>query len=352
MRLRRIFTVLAALAAMGDARGDDGLLDLARGRFRALPKDMATADAPTAPERVALGRDLFFEPRVSADGTTSCTRCHLPALHAIDGLPTSIGALNLHLKRNAPTVLNAAIHSSQHWDGRFRDVEDQAGHGVSGPGFGNSGFAAVKARLLAVPGYERLFQEAFPGQDDPITAENFARAVGAFERTLVARSRFDDYLEGRADALSPAEREGLRCFVEVGCVDCHHGVGVGGAGFRKFGEKSDYWAETGAKDPDKGRFELTRDPSDLYKFKVPGLREVAATAPYFHDGSVRELPRAVRIMAKVQLGEILPDDEVDSIVAFLGSLTGEEPEGLRRAPILPPGGFVRSPVAHPVASAR
>ncbi|MDG3004327.1 cytochrome-c peroxidase [Paludisphaera mucosa] len=337
-----IFFVLATSAAAAD---DDGLLPQAREHFRAMPRDMATPEAPTPPERVRLGRALFFEPRISADGTTSCSRCHLPGLQGADGLPKSIGARDFHLKRNAPTVFNAAIHSVQHWDGRFPTVEAQAKGGVTGPAFGNSGFAPVKARLAAIPGYPPLFREAFPGQDDPITADNLGAAVGAFERTLVARSRFDAFLEGKADALSPAERKGLQTFVETGCVECHKGVGVGGEGYRKFGVKSDYWKETGSDPPDEGRFGVTREAADRYKFKVPGLRDVALTAPYFHDGSVSELPKAVRIMAKVQLGDELSDEEVDAIVAFLGSLTGAEPEEFQKVPALPPGGFTAGPPA-------
>ncbi|WP_165071059.1 cytochrome-c peroxidase [Paludisphaera rhizosphaerae] len=333
----RFFGFMMLLAVAVDA--DDELLGQARDRFRSLPKDMATADAPTTPERVRLGRALFFEPRISADGTTSCSRCHLPTLPAIDGLPRSIGALDFHLPRNAPTVFNAALHSSQHWDGRFPTVEDQARTGVAGKGFGNSGFDAVKARLEAIPGYAPLFREAFPGQVDPINDENFGKAVGAFERTLISRSRFDEYLDGRADALTPAERKGLQKFIEIGCVDCHKGVGVGGEGFRKFGVVADYWTATGSTVHDEGRFGVTNNPGDRFKFKVPGLRNVEATAPYFHDGSVADLPKAVRVMGKVQLGEELSDDDVASISAFLGSLTGAEPAEYQKVPTLPSGGF-------------
>lgn len=329
------FMMLVAIAA----KADDDLLGRARGLFRSLPKDMGTAEAPTTPERVRVGRALFFEPRVSADGTTSCSRCHLPMLSAIDGLPRSIGALDFHLPRNAPTVYNVALHSSQHWDGRFPTVEDQAKTGVAGKAFGNSSFEPVAARLRAIPGYGPLFREAFPGQAEPINEENFGKAVGAFERTLVSRSRFDDYLDGKSDALSPAERKGLQTFIESGCVDCHKGVGVGGEGFRKFGVVADYWTATGSTVHDEGRSDVTHDPADLFKFKVPGLRHAASTAPYFHDGSVADLPKAVRVMGKVQLGDDLADDEVESIVSFLGSLTGADPTEYQRVPALPPGGF-------------
>lgn len=167
-------------------------------------------------------------------------------------------------------------------------------------------------------------------------------AVGSFERTLVSPSRFDAYLAGQVDALSLAEQQGLRTFLEIGCVDCHRGVGVGGEGFRKFGVLSEYWKETGGE-PDEGRFVITHDPADRYKFKVPGLRNVALTAPYFHDGSVAALPRAVRVMAKVQLNEELAAAEVDGIIAFLGVLTGERPATFE-PPALPPAGFASKPL--------
>jgi cytochrome c peroxidase len=329
---------------------DDGeLLQQARGIFKPLPKDMATAEFPVTPARVRLGRMLFFEPRISADGTGSCLRCHQPVFYAADALPKSIGIQNKHLPRNAPTVFNAALNTTQHWDGGFANVEDQAKHALLGPGFGNPNYATAVARIKAIPGYSPLFQQAFPRDAEPITEDNWGKAIGAYERTLISPSRFDDYLGGKSDALSAAERTGLRTFIETGCVDCHNGPGLGGLAFRKFGVASDYWKATGSKDIDKGRFGVTNDPADLYKFKVAGLRNVAMTPPYFHDGSVDALSKAVRIMAKVQLDTDLADSNVEQIVTFLGSLTGSTPEGFERAPVLPAGGFgSQSPTASAV----
>jgi cytochrome c peroxidase len=284
---------------------------------------------------------LFFDPRISADGTVSCARCHLPALFATDGLPKSAGVHDQTLPRNAPTVLNAGLYFKQHWDGRFANVEEQAKQSLLGPGFANPDFPTAMARVKAIPGYTEMFQEAFPGEANPVSEDNWGKAVGAYERTLVSPSRFDDYLGGRPDALSAAERRGLRTFVDTGCVECHKGPGIGGLGFRKFGLSSDYWIATRSQEIDKGRFGLTKDPADLYKFKVAGLRNVAMTPPYFHDGAVNSLPEAVRIMAKVQLDSDLSESEVNEIVAFLGSLTGTLPERFERAPVLPAAAFGR-----------
>jgi cytochrome c peroxidase len=335
-----LIAIAAGLVAKSAlASDDDDLLKEAQGLFQPLPKDMATQDFPVTPTRVRLGRALFFDPRISADGAESCSRCHLPALYATDGLPKSLGVHSKMVPRNAPTVLNAGLFVKEHWDGRFANLEHQAKQALLGPAFGNPDFPTAMARIKAIPGYATMFQDAFPGEADPIVEDNWAKAIGAYERTLVSPSRFDDYLRGKPDALSAAERKGLRTFINTGCSDCHKGPGLGGLGFRKFGVVSEYWKATGSQDVDKGRFEVTNDPTDLYKFKVAGLRNVAMTPPYFHDGAVGALPRAVRIMAKVQLDADLSDPDVDGIVTFLASLTGTLPEGFERAPVLPAGGF-------------
>ncbi len=331
--------LVASSALATDDDDDTELLKAARGLFEPLPKDMATKEFPVTPERVRLGHKLFFDPRISVDGAVSCSRCHLPALYGTDGLPKSLGVHNQRLPRNAPTVLNAALYFKQHWDGRFATVEEQAKRSLLGPAFGNSDFPAAMARVKAIPGYADLFREAFPGETDPVSEDNWGKAIGAYERTLVSRSRFDEYLGGKSDALSAAERKGLRTFIDTGCTECHNGRGVGGLGFRKFGVISEYWKATGSQEIDKGRFVVTNDPADTYKFKVSGLRDVAMTPPYFHDGSVDTLPKAVRIMAEVQLGTDLSNSDVDDIVTFLRSMTGTIPESFERAPVLPADGF-------------
>jgi cytochrome c peroxidase len=175
--------------------------------------------------------------------------------------------------------------------------------------------------LKSIPGYPPLFAEAFPGEADPVNQKNWGLAIGAFERTLPQPTRFDAFLNGDAGALTAAEQAGLRKFIDVGCAGCHDGAGLGGTSFSKFGVATDYWKETGVEKPDKGRADVTKNEADLYVFKVPSLRNVAKTAPYFHDGSVSDLPRAVRVMGKTQLGVDLADQDVASLVAFLGALT-------------------------------
>jgi cytochrome c peroxidase len=190
------------------------------------------------------------------------------------------------------------------------------------------------AKLVAIAGYPELFAKAFPEEADPVNQKNWANAIGAYERTLLTPSKFDAFLAGNTRALSASEQAGLRKFIDVGCANCHNGVGVGGDSFQKFGLVQDYWKATGVSEPDKGRVDVTKDDADLYVFKVPSLRNVAKTPPYFHDGSVADLPQAVRIMAKVQLGADLADEEVDSIVSFLASLTGPVPPDFSAPPPL------------------
>jgi cytochrome c peroxidase len=333
---------IAALAACAglNRTPDDDLMRQARALFNPLPADFADAQHPLAPERVALGKMLFFDPRISLDGTTSCAKCHQPFLHGTDGLSKAIGVKDRTGRRNAPTVLNAAFQVSQHWNGDRADVEDQAMKALRGPAsYGNPEYAAAMAKIGAIPGYRSTFEKVFTGEKDPVTPENWARAIGAYVRTLVSPSRFDEYLGGDARALDSREREGLRKFIGVGCAACHGGVGLGGAMYQKFGVFEEYSKATGSKAIDRGRIEVTNDPADLYVFKVPPLRNVAKTPPYFHDGSVESLPETVRIMARIQLGKTLSDGDVGDIVAFLGSLTGTLPGNFVTLPELPAAPF-------------
>jgi cytochrome c peroxidase len=323
-------------ASMVQAAEDDALLKDARSIFAPLPNSMAAAGRPMTAALVELGRALFFDPRMSVDSTTSCARCHQPSFYGTDALAKSHGNHDRLNARNAPTVLNTALQAKQHWTGNREDVEDQATKALTGPAsYGNPSFDAPMARLKAIAGYGPMFQAAFPGDANPITAENWGKAIGAYERTLVSRSRFDEFLDGKADALSAAERQGLRTFIDTGCVACHNGVAVGGGAFKKFGVVEDYWKATGSEMIDEGRALDTKKPEDKFLFKVPSLRNVAMTGPYFHDGSVGSLETAVRIMARVQLGAAIGDKEVRDIVTFLLSLTGPLPENFATAPALP-----------------
>jgi cytochrome c peroxidase len=329
--------VFTAWRALGADDPDADLLRQARQIFQPLPKDLASPGQPIAPELVSLGRTLYFEPRVSLDGTTSCARCHKPQLYGTDALDRSVGVEGRRNQRNAPTVLNTALQFTQLWDGNRKSVEEQATRSLLGS-FGSPDYATAMNKLEAL-GYGPAFKAAFPGEKQPLTAQNWGKAIGAYERTLVTPSPFDAYLEGNAAALSPEAKAGLRRFIALGCSACHSGVGVGGGMFQKFGLVKDYWLATGSKEVDNGRFDVTKDPADRYVFKVPSLRNAAMTPPYFHDGSVATLDQAVRIMAEVQLGTSASEKDVHTIVAFLGSLTGQLPAEFASVPTLPASAF-------------
>jgi cytochrome c peroxidase len=331
---------LAAATGLGSRAAaqtsDTTLLARARAVFQPLPADFATPETPIPAARVELGRELFFDPRISLDGTVSCARCHNPALYGTDGLALSRGVENRPNPRNAPTVLNAALQFAQHWSGNRSSVEDQATRALLGqPSFGLASYDTAVARLKALA-YGAAFGAAFPGDTAPVSAVNWGRAIGAYERTLVTPAPFDGYLRGDTDALSTRARSGLAAFLSVGCATCHDGVGVGGGKFQPFGVVKSYWLETGSVTIDSGRYAVTKDKDDLFVFKVPTLRNVAMTPPYFHDGSVATLPAAVRTMARVQLGRELSPEEINVIVAFLESLTGPLPAGFAEAPTLAP----------------
>lgn len=323
------------LVSLGGARAETpqeqlakiaALMNDARSNFQPLPVVPPIKDMPNGAARLDLGRRLFFENRVSADGNVSCAHCHQPEQQGADGLDKSIGVEGKVNARNAPTVFNSALNFKQHWRGDRESLEDQAEKSLLGPAsFGNPDYETAMSKLKAVPGYVQAFAKAFPFDKDPVNSKNWGAAIGAFERTLLTPSRFDHFLDGDFAALNETEQAGLRKFVDLGCANCHGGPGLGGDSFKKFGLRTDYWKETGAAEPDKGRVDVTNDGFDLYVFKVPGLRNVAKTAPYFHDGSVKELDRAVKIMGRTQLGVDIPDADAAAIAAFLATLTGEAP---------------------------
>jgi cytochrome c peroxidase len=318
------------------SNGDKDMLTEARQVFSPLPKLLVSDKNSITPEKVKVGKMLFYETRISVDGTVSCARCHPIGLYAADGLKKSIGnncKINL---RNAPTVLNAAGQISEHWIGNRTDVEDQAKQSVTGPlTFGMPSYESVEKILKENKGYAILFKEAFPADKDPVNIDNFAKAVGAFERTLVTPSPFDDFLNGSIDALTVHQKQGLKTFMELGCSGCHSGTFVGGQAYRKFGIAEPYWKYTKSEPIDEGRYGVTKQESDKYVFKVPMLRNVEKTAPYFHDGSVSQLKEAIWIMGKVQFGRDLTKQQLEDIQVFLQSLTGQIPEDALKVPILP-----------------
>ncbi|KAB2654743.1 MAG: cytochrome-c peroxidase, partial [Verrucomicrobia bacterium] len=270
------------------------------------------------PAMVALGKRLYFEKRLSANDSQSCNSCHAVdrGLGGVDNEPTSPGAFGKRGGRNSPTTLNAGFHIAQFWDGRAEDLKAQAKGPILNPiEMAMPDEKAVLAKIGAIKSYRRDFQKAFPG-DNSLTYDNLALAIAAFERTLVTHDRFDDFLKGNDRALSDAELKGLRTFLTVGCTTCHNGPLVGGNGFRKVGAVNPY-----ENTKDRGRVAVTKEEEDDLLFKVPSLRNIAVTAPYFHDGSQATLHDTVRKMGWLQLGLKLEPAQVESIATFLGALT-------------------------------
>lgn len=317
------------------AATQDELILQARGIFSPIPTTPPELEGnPANPVKVELGRMLFFEPRLSASWLISCNTCHNLALGGVDLLQTSIGHGWQSGPRNSPTVLNAVFNLAQFWDGRAGDLAEQA----MGPIQASVEMASTPERametLQSIPEYVELFRAAFPGEPDPLTFENLARAIEVFEATLLTpNAPFDRFLRGDASALSATERQGLEAFVGNGCVACHLGVNVGGTGYFPFGLVQRPAADI-LPPEDKGRYTVTRTADDEYVFKSPSLRNIHLTPPYFHSGVVWELSQAVGIMSTAQLGTDLTPEEAEAIVAYLKALTGDQP--VVEIPILPP----------------
>ncbi len=322
----------AALAGAGAAQASE-LRELALEYFKPLPSTTpAVADNRITPEKIELGKALFFDPRLSASGIFSCNSCHNLGTGGDDNLETSIGHGWQKGPRNAPTVFNAVLNVAQFWDGRAEDLKAQAkGPIQAGVEMANTP-PQVVSTLKSMPQYVAWFEGAFPEVADPVTFDNLAKAIEAFEATLITPAPFDAYLNGDELALSDLQKAGLQLFMDKGCVACHGGVNLGGEAYYPFGLIEKPGAEI-LPAGDKGRFAITETASDSYVFRAAPLRNIAATAPYFHSGKVWELDQAVAIMGVSQLGEDLDEQEVAAIVAFLESLTGEVPEVTY--PILP-----------------
>jgi len=301
--------------------------------FGVLPDHMHKGDAPSK-ELVDLGRMLYYDARMSKNHDISCNSCHMLDKYGVDNLPTSPGHKGQLGGRNSPTSYNAALHVAQFWDGREPDVESQAkGPPLNPVEMAMADDKAVEKVLKSIPGYRDAFKAAFPDQEKPITYDNFGIAIGAFERGLVTKnSPFDKYLAGDLDALTAEQKEGLDLFVTTGCTTCHMGATMGGAMYQKLGLVKPYETE------DMGRKEVTGQDADAMMFKVPSLRNIAETAPYFHDGKVATLDEAVKLMAWHQLGKKLEDAEIKKISAFLKSTTGEIPTEYIAKPELPESG--------------
>lgn len=285
------------------------------------------------PALVKLGHHLYFDNQLSRKQTMSCNTCHNLSTFGVDNNPTSKGEEGKFGDRNSPTTFNAAIHSAQFWDGRAATVEEQAGMPILNPiemNIPNEKF--LIDRLKKDKKYQQLFKEAFPNDKDPITYNNLKKAIGAFERKLITPSRFDEYLKGNKNALSTEEKKGLLTFITTGCTTCHNGQGIGGQMFQKFAVYGNYWDYTKSTKIDSGKVKITKMPGDKFVFKVPSLRNVEKTYPYFHDGSISDLKEAIKIMAKAQLNKDLSEEEINSIHTFLKSLTADIPQELKNPP--------------------
>ncbi len=297
----------------------------AKGFFGVLPQVAENKDNPVTDEKVALGKVLYFDTLLSKNKTQSCNTCHNLDTYGVDNLPVSPGDKEGTFgTRNSPTVLNAALHISQFWDGREPDVEAQAGGPVLNPvEMGMPDEKTVVDRLVKEKKYVKMFAKAFPNDQEAITYDNMKKAIGAFERRLITPSKFDDFLAGDDAALNTLEKEGLALFMDKGCIACHSGNVLGGNSYQKFGVFGDYWELTKSKSIDKGKFDVTKKEADMYVFKSPSLRNIEKTYPYFHDGSVTDLSEAVKIMGKAQLNLDLKETEIKAIVAYLNSLTAD-----------------------------
>ncbi|NOZ54012.1 MAG: cytochrome-c peroxidase [Gammaproteobacteria bacterium] len=305
--------------------------------FEALPsKPPIPKDNPITPAKIELGKQLFFDPRLSVDGTVSCNSCHNVMAGGTDNRPVSVGVSGQKGGRSAPTVWNAAFLTTQFWDGRAATLEDQAKGPILNPiEMGMPHKDVAVDRIKAMPGYVSQFENVF-GKKNPVTYDNIAKAIATYERTLITpNSPFDRYIKGDKKALSSTAIAGMKLVDKVGCTGCHSGSNFAGPTNLKMGEGffQKFPAFPGSKYDKKydlisdlGRYEATKKNEDKHMWRVPTWRNIAVTAPYFHNGTVSTLEEAVRVMAKTQLNTKLSNKEVGNIVAFLNSLTGEFPK--------------------------
>lgn len=271
--------------------------------------------------KAQLGKRLYNDPLLSRDGTVSCASCHILDSGGDDNLKFSFGIRGQEGEINAPTVLNSRYNFSQFWNGRAKDLKEQASGPVENPVEMGNTFTNLVETLDKKQHYRKAFGKIY---SDGITKDNIVDAIAEFEKALVTpNAPFDRYLRGDDNAISDAQKEGYALFQRKGCIACHNGINVGGNLYQRFGIFEHYESKS------KGRFEVTGKEDDLYYFKVPSLRNIALTSPYFHDGSIEKLEDAVMKMAQHQLGRKLQKDEVEKIVLFLKSLTGETPAILR-----------------------
>ena len=299
--------------------------------YAPLPAVMSSAQNAVTDAKVKLGRILYYDPRLSANQKISCNSCHPLDAYGVESKRVSTGHKNQKGNRNAPTVYNAAGHFVQFWDGRARTIEEQAKGPITNPvEMAMPSHSATVQVIKSMPEYVALFQTAFPNDKDPVTYDNMALAIGAFERGLVTPSAWDAFLNGKQSALTDAQKRGFNTFAETGCQWCHNGPYVGGSAYQKLGVVKPW-----ANQSDQGVYQLTKDENDKMVFKVPSLRNINKTGPYFHDGSVATLDQAIRDMAQYQRGVTLTDAKVKAIETWMTSLTGPIPADYIKPPELP-----------------
>ena len=326
MAITAVLTCLSAACTKSSTAVDPARLKA----FAPLPEVPPPTVASMA-ARIELGRMLYYETRLSKSQETSCNSCHPLAKYGADGQATSQGHRGQRGTRNSPAVYNASLQFVQFWDGRAPDVEKQAQGPMLNPvEMAMPSEKAVVAVVNSMPGYVAAFRKAYPDDKNPVTFNNVSEAIGAFERGLLTPSRWDRYLKGDEAALTPPEKAGFNTFVAEGCATCHSGTLVGGGAFQKLGVVKSY-----PDGSDQGRYNVTRNESDRKVFKVPSLRNVAMTAPYFHDGEAPTLESALALMAEYQTGRQLDPAKTDEIVTWLRSLTGEIPADYIKQPELP-----------------
>ncbi|WP_077728251.1 cytochrome-c peroxidase [Methylocaldum sp. 14B] len=315
------------LMVVGNAWAAEELMQRAQALFKPIPTEPPPIrNTVVTPERIELGKMLYFDPRLSRSWMISCNSCHNLALGGVDLEQTSIGHGWQKGPRNAPTVLNSVFNIAQFWDGRAADLQTQAKGPLQASVEMNNTPERLEKTLNTIPGYVERFKQAFPNEPNPVSFDNLAKAIEAFEATLITpNSKFDRYLKGDDKALNDAEKQGLALFMDKGCSNCHNGINIGGNGYFPFGVVEKPGAEI-LPLKDKGRFTVTNTASDEYVFKVPSLRNIVLTPPYFHSGQVWDLRQAVAIMGTAQLGAKLTDPEIDSVTTFLRTLTGDQPK--------------------------
>ena len=313
----------------------DSVLIMAKTIFQPLPAEATNPDNAITPEKVLLGKTLYYDNRLSENNTESCNTCHNLATFGVDNKSTSPGDNGKLGVRNSPTTLNAALHFVQFWDGRMKDVEEQAGGPMMNPAeMAMPAEKEVIARLTKNEGYKKMFEAAFPNSKQAVTFENVRNSIAAFERTLLTPGKFDKFLEGELTAMNDQEINGLHTFMATGCTACHTGALLGGNMFQKYPLFGTHKDLTGSTVDDLGKMAATKSENDKYLFKVPSLRNIAETWPYLHDGSIKDLDKSIPVMARGQLNKELTPEQTADISLFLKTLTGEVPADAKKVPVM------------------